>query len=279
MKTKIRFLLVFLTNIIFMNGFCQTYLTNGQVYDFNVGDIIQARGFGGMIGATSPPTFETKMILSKIYSKNKDTIVYSIKRDNYTVKNCTNCNPIFSTDTINLIITNLTSAVSLNNHSSCGFLDKVYKDYGGLLVWESLPKQDTSCHNFEGVSYTIQYVQGVGGPFYTVFDPSGPLYGEYILVYYKNISGSWGSIYTSIKDEELFTSHIDIFPNPTNGLFYITSLEEFVKFDIVDLSGVHLKTNNIINQSIDISDLKPGLYLVNIFTKDLRKVTKKIQKL
>ena len=279
MKTKIRFLLVFLANIIFTNGYCQGYLTNGQVYDFNVGDIIQARGSGGTTGATRPPTFETKMILSKIYSKNKDTIVYSIKRDNYTVKNCDNCNPISSTDTINLIVTDLTNAVSVYNRSSCGFLDKVYKGYGGLLVWESFAKQDTSCHNFEAASYTTQYVQGVGGPFYTVSDPSGPYYGAYLLVYYKNIFGSWGSIYTSIKDEESFTSHIEFFPNPTNGLFYITSMEEFVKFDIVDLSGVLLKTNNIINHSIDISDLNPGLYLVNIYTKELRKVTKKIQKL
>lgn len=207
MKTKIRFFLVIIASLIVTNGFSQTYLTNGQVYDFNVGDIIQAREAGGIYSATSAPTYETKIILSKTYSKYKDTIVYSVKRENYTLKNCTDCDPVTSTDTISLTITDLAGAVKMDNQSSCGFRDTIYKDFGNLLVWESLIKQDTSCHAFEPVAHTVQYIQGVGGPFYTKFDPTGPAYNEYKLVYYKNSTGSWGTFFTPEKKPSIFKDY------------------------------------------------------------------------
>lgn len=276
MKTLIGFLLVFIMNTFSTNGFSQTYLTNGQVYDFNVGDIIQAKGGAGLYGATSNPGYETKTFLSKEFSKNNDSIIYKIRRDNYSI-HCFNCTVGYYTDTINFIVTNLSSAVSIYNESSCGYSDTLYQDYGGLLVWESLPKSDTSCHVFEGKSQTTKYIQGLGGPYYTIFDASGPDYMEYILTYFKKSSVSWGILYTSTNDIST-KPEVNLFPNPSSNKLYIGSTEEYVRFTITDLTSVVLKADKIYENSIDVSDLKSGLYFISLFTKDSKKVTQKILK-
>lgn len=278
MKANIRFLLILMASMIFTNAFSQTYLTKGEVYNFNVGDIIQTRGAVGTFSPSSAPIYETKTILTKTYTNDRDAIIYSIRRDIFAAQRCAECTTELHTDTIISKVTELNTAVNMDNLSSCGYRDTIYKDTNDLLVWETLPKDDPSCQVFEGITHTLRFVQGVGGPFYNIFNSVGPGYMEELLVYYKNVSGTWGSLVTAVKEAVLSTEDIDLFPNPTNGLVYISSKEDFVKYDIVDLSGVLLKTNAINNRSIDISGLKAGMYIVHLTTRDSRTVVRKIHK-
>lgn len=71
--------LLFTSVILLISANClsQTPLTNGQVHDYEVGDIMQTitdwHGF--------PTVYSTSTILSKFYSTNKDTISYIRKME------------------------------------------------------------------------------------------------------------------------------------------------------------------------------------------------------
>jgi Secretion system C-terminal sorting domain len=64
---------------------------------------------------------------------------------------------------------------------------------------------------------------------------------------------------------------IDIYPNPTNGVFTINSLDELKNILITDISGKIIYSQNSIKNvflEIDISDTEQGIYLMKIITKN-----------
>ncbi len=260
-------------------GFSQTYLTNGQVYDFNIGDIIQGRFHSsGPFGSLGPPMYQTRTIIGKLISINSDTIFYTIKIDYYTPPTCPTCNPTFSSDTIIQTVTDLALAPNHYNQTTClGTQDTIYLDFCNRQVWERHPNIDTGC--FEPTTHTTQFIEGIGGPFFSKCDPQGPLWTEFLLVYYQKYPDNCGTLVTSIKEEKNSAMKIETFPNPASDIIQIESPEKFVYFDIIGLSGQVYISTKFINNSIDISGLQTGTYLINFYTSDYKIVTKKIQKL
>ena len=93
-----------------------------------------------------------------------------------------------------------------------------------------------------------------------------------VTYYYSNIV-------TGIT--EVNQSSLLLYPNPTTNTFNISGFEEeFSTITIFDISGKQLKTFNVssTNNQIDIGDLKPGIYLVQLNSKK-RTITKRIVKL
>lgn len=75
------------------------------------------------------------------------------------------------------------------------------------------------------------------------------------------------------------TSEIYIFPNPTNDLLYISDIENVKKYSILSLDGKKAKQDVFVQgQSLNISDLNKGIYLVQIYFNDNSIITKKVCK-
>jgi hypothetical protein len=259
-------LLILLLNPLFS----QTFLTRGQVYDFNVGDIVQGRYLAYSPSGGGPPTYETRTILGKELVATLDTIHYTVKRDFYTLPYCPTCSPTFSHDTIIQTVTNLTLPAGHNNETTCFSLrDTLYFDTCGRQVWEIFPAYDSIC--FEPITHTTRVVEGVGGVFFTKSDPSsgGPTNTQFILTYYSKNSGSCGNFTNELIKIQSKSLTIQIFPNPAIETITISLQNEgntHKSCSLVDASGKEIKKVQLAGTEtqIDISDLNPGIYFVKV---------------
>jgi hypothetical protein len=264
-------LLLLLMVILSKQSFSQSFLTNGQVYDFNVGDVVQGRYLAYSPFGGGPPTYETRTILGKQLVTSLDTIKYTVKRDFYTLPSCPTCSPTFSHDTIIQTVTNLTLPAGHNNQTNCFSLrDTLYLDTCGRQVWEKIPVFVDTC--FEPISHTTRLVEGVGGVFFTKSDPTsggGPTNTEFILTYYSKNSGSCGHLTNDLIEIQSKSLPIQIFPNPASQTITIKIPDgnnDFNSCSLLDESGREIKTINLIEivSQIDISDLNSGIYFVKV---------------
>jgi uncharacterized repeat protein (TIGR01451 family) len=75
------------------------------------------------------------------------------------------------------------------------------------------------------------------------------------------------------NDKSLFS----IYPNPVKDVLFIKSKEKVVKVEIFDLSGRILNSASATDNSINVSELAKGNYIIKLFTKD-KSVTQKFIK-
>jgi hypothetical protein len=246
----------------------QTFLTNAQVYDFEVGDVVQGRYQSSAPFSFGPPGYETKTIIGKEISQSLDTIYYTIKRDYYIPPACPTCSPTFSYDTIIQTITNLDLPANHLNETSCFDLrDTSYYDYCGREVWERLPIPVENC--FEPVSHTTKFVAGVGGPFFTKNDPKGPLYTEFVLIYYSKDTVICGNLMVSIPELVENNIPLKIYPNPADENLFLSEIDPSEigeRAVIYDFLGhmIHEIQIESTNQKIDVSHFESGVYFLNI---------------
>jgi hypothetical protein len=76
---------------------------------------------------------------------------------------------------------------------------------------------------------------------------------------------------TSVDDPDTESSNVSVYPNPATSSFRIQSNKEISKVVIYDLLGSKVFEDNVFNQTdvaIDIRDLQPGIYLVEINTSE-----------
>lgn len=196
----------------------QKELTVGQVYNFEVGDIIQGvHDYSGVYpNQPGPPTYETHFILKKRFSTKQDTIFYTIRRSYYTPQRCDTCLGTDFIDTIVQLIMNLNDPVNHYNESTeCTIKDSFYISFCNRSVWAKAPGKLDSMW-FEPVNHFTYFVEGLGGPYFSKDDPHGPIHTSYILNYYKKNGITCGEFYSgieTIKKQELIAN---IFPNPLN---------------------------------------------------------------
>jgi len=86
-----------------------------------------------------------------------------------------------------------------------------------------------------------------------------------------------------VSETTLDNDFVKIYPNPSNGIFNITSLKniENASISIVDVNGriVYKETKTIQGtSSIDLSNLKTGIYIINIKGDNFSKTEKLIKK-
>lgn len=63
-------------------------------------------------------------------------------------------------------------------------------------------------------------------------------------------------------------STIDLFPNPTSDIIYITGLSQPAEVMLYSIQGRLLKTVDQVESTIDISDLPAGVYILNLTSGD-----------
>lgn len=94
------------------------------------------------------------------------------------------------------------------------------------------------------------------------------------LDYYFRIGFNNSTLSTTFNDFEY--SNLKIYPNPTSNYIYFNKLEsQFI--EIYNLLGKKITQKEIVNKSINISNLKPGVYFLK-FLLNNKFVTKKIIK-
>lgn len=82
-----------------------------------------------------------------------------------------------------------------------------------------------------------------------------------------------------LSTSEVITKKVNtIYPNPFTDVISITNSDEIRSISVIDLSGRVLKSNIKVSESINLSDLKSGMYLLNLELKDGTKISHKIMK-
>ena len=94
----------------------------------------------------------------------------------------------------------------------------------------------------------------------------------YIRSYAKNLFGvAYGNELTFTTPmtsdiSEITDSNIFLYPNPTNDKLLINGISETTKISINDFTGKLVFTSQISSNEFDISNLKNGIYAINIET-------------
>ncbi len=71
-------------------------------------------------------------------------------------------------------------------------------------------------------------------------------------------------------------TNVEIFPNPSTGIFTISTTEDY-KINIVDISGrvVYILETNTSNSQIDLSNIAKGIYFIELSNEN-EKINRKI---
>jgi len=82
---------------------------------------------------------------------------------------------------------------------------------------------------------------------------------------------------TGISDL-IITQEINIFPNPVKDRIFLNSKFQNVDYEIINASGIKVLSGKLNSESINISSLNYGLYLIIFTTSDNKKIQSKIIK-
>lgn len=82
----------------------------------------------------------------------------------------------------------------------------------------------------------------------------------------------------AVSETKTGNENISIYPNPVEDTLYIKSGEEIIKAEIYDASGRILNTTGVKANSVNVTGLAKGNYLIKLFTKDKTMVQKFIKK-
>ena len=239
------------------------------------------------------------MIKTYISRENyADSIVYVVFKESETI------NIANDTTTTSYEKDTVKEVIRQNDTFDNALANKAFNDGEGITTYELFKKgdhiikkrncsltnrnetQDLWTYPIVGEGYCsfYTYIKGSGGPYYNykhgISDED-----LHELVYYKKGNITWGSplIITNIKsDTDL--PEIDLFPNPAQESIQINSPEpigESTMINIYSSEGVMVHSvsqNDIsVNSSIikvDIKHLNPGLYILEIVSKNFSKTLK-----
>jgi hypothetical protein len=108
---------------------------------------------------------------------------------------------------------------------------------------------------------------------YTV-ENSEAIYGVEVVAVYENNISSIGLMKQLLFEDdikEIETSNVNVYPNPVNDMLYIeteTEIEEVVIYDVYGrVQNLRNSETQKLRNSIDLSELKSGIYFVKINTE------------
>jgi hypothetical protein len=157
-------------------------MTNAEVYNFEIGDVHQTK----LYGSAGPPfEYHLDTIVNKVVDVN--SITYTIHRK--TILNGPPPYPTISSSVETLVISNLTSSPSHFNYGSCiAPIDSSFIGNCGEGVDFRQSDLDSTC--FEPPFWFSTLHEGLGGPYYDVYDFSNMVDYQYELIYSN--SSQWG---------------------------------------------------------------------------------------
>lgn len=81
------------------------------------------------------------------------------------------------------------------------------------------------------------------------------------------------------EQHQVLDKNVQLYPNPASTHFSISGNQPVVQIELQDMAGRRLKQNSIssIERTVEISNLKPGLYVVTLFFESGIVLTKKLR--
>jgi hypothetical protein len=272
------------TLLLFISLLClnitNAQLTKAQVYDFQVGDVFQVKTNGAGVG---PKPIETDTIVAKYYSSGMDTLVY-VKKHLYYVGPFMQNPPIFNYSIDTVLITNLNAPAGHFTDISClPATDTMMIDSCGNSYERLHSNSDTSC--FEPLIWYSDLFLGLGGPYYykydgTLFGTGIEWYSKTLTYYHSNQYGECGtyqpvaSLNDLVLDEE-----VKIFPVPATSEIQLEANLPITAYTIYSISCLESIQKGTINSgnTIDVSSLKSGIYLLELRFSDSMKTVRFIK--
>ncbi|MGZ3904188.1 MAG: T9SS type A sorting domain-containing protein [Bacteroidia bacterium] len=276
MKKWPYFLLLTIFFSAIVNG--QSTMTGREIYDFDVNDEFQ------FSHSNMPPNADRYIITGKHYSPDSSTVYYTRSFDNYISSVDYNGGPhlvyAFSSGIDSVSYSYLDSTIK-NNYpvDSCNTAsDTSYQSashYCNMMVYE---RTHCAACCFEGQYYFEAYGKGLGQVTNNYSYPAYNYTNNYGLFYYKkgiiscgNKDGTTASIASSV-----LRPTIKVFPSPAVNTLNISNVVSQSYVKISDALGkVVLEAKISFDTSLDISDLRSGIYSVMIYNgtrNDLFKV-------
>ncbi len=119
----------------------------------------------------------------------------------------------------------------------------------------------------------------VGGKSEYIYDVAGNQTQSmrYNWVLYSKSFSYYSSPTVGINQLANENADIILFPNPTNGMINISGFTNSTDINLFDIKGQFVKSYQQINNTIDISELQSGIYILNLISND-KTVVKKVVK-
>jgi len=202
-------------------------------------------------------------------AKVGDYVHYLIRFENTGTANAKN---IVVKDEIDLTKFDLSSLIPLNG--SHNFVTRIN---GNVVefIFENIQLPFDNANNDGYVSFKIKTKSNlvIGDSFSNTakiyFDYNAPIITNTATTSVQNTLGT--SEITNDKDQ------FSIYPNPVKDVLFIKSKEKIVKAEIFDTAGRILNSISVSNNSVNISELAKGSYMIRLFTKDQVMVQKFIK--
>ena len=257
----------------------QELMTIRETFDYEIGDEFQHEG----TATNQPPNADRINIIGKYFSEDNDTLYYIQFHDSYFTRVEWEPEPHleyhFWTRTDTVFYANLDSSLIYFDQ---GFQINQYIEYSPELC-DSLIN---GCAYESGPGYENDYIvneygKGLGQTYTYLYSGQGQtIIWRNTLFYYKKGGLECGipdSTIVGIDDALQVESKFIIFPNPANRHLTIsskdgTTIEEVV---IYNQTGQIVHQEKPVSNIIDISDLQPGMYIIEVVSGQ-RKLRKKL---
>lgn len=108
-----------------------------------------------------------------------------------------------------------------------------------------------------------------------------PANGNYAVIVTENgcsDTSACANVFAVGLQEFVENTVISVFPNPSNGLFYLSSSVPLEKMELIDLSGKRILEETQNFQQIDLAKLQNGVYLLKIITLENEEKTLRLVK-
>jgi hypothetical protein len=238
----------------------QEYSTVGEIYDYNIGDLFHYEENGSNYSIINTE------ITGEYYSSALDT-VYFIREISSQMISPQNPEWTFEYYTDTIFYYELDSTVNNGNIDTL-FSDSLYCNTRDINFFhDSISPDEYWEYTFvEGCGLTI--LKHEGGP---------PLSYSKELIYYKKGSEEWGTpIYVGIDEVNDDNLKVHVFPNPASSFTTIQikegiALEEAIIYNHL---GQKVLVAVPVNNTVDVSKLKAGIYFIEVITSESRVRTK-----
>lgn len=250
---------------------CAQFLSRGEVFNFEPGDLFQSKSWSYGLTPSGPPTYRTDSVISKAWS-GSDSVIYQFHRQTYQPPASLGL-PAFLHDTLVTIAYGDLSlpAAHYGLPWPCPpVLDTMgaSPQYCGRMAWVRYTSGDTC---FEPDTWTSILIAGCGGPYYSSLQPAGPLHLVHELAYFRKDGEECGELITGIRKAALpFSPHF-LHPNPGTTGFTLSGLRQGrAELRLLDMQGRVVLGNRSVQDGelVGTHDLAAGSYVVELRTNE-----------
>ncbi|MBV8325787.1 T9SS type A sorting domain-containing protein [Chryseobacterium sp.] len=201
-----------------------------------------------------------------------DYVHYLIRFENTGTANAQN---IVVKDIIDTSKFDLSSLIPLS--SSHSFITRITNPNAVEFIFENIQLPFDDMHNDGYIAFKIKTKSTltVGGSFSNTasiyFDYNHPIVTDTYITTIQTGSN------LAIQETKNNNNTILVYPNPVKDVLFVQSKEEVIKAEIYDASGRIVSSAGLQGNSIQVSTLAKGSYIIKIFTKGQTSVQKFIK--